>query len=166
MLMKFWFVKAWKGPQQNKIFGHKCFICLQSSLLRSSNEASWNINWTATWQNHQNDLCAHQRLRSAWASAQFDQSSLCAPWVDKDPSFFHVDREDSDQTGQMQKVILLVLSCCGSTVYHCRLVKPIRWVFDDNFLLFSVKTIMLWVLIRIDEYQQLMFLWRSMDNYP
>ena len=34
-------------------------------------------------------LCAQRRLRSAWASAQSDQSLRCAPhWVAKDPSFF------------------------------------------------------------------------------
>ena len=30
-----------------------------------------------SWQNQQNDLCAQQRLRSAWASAQSDQSLHC-----------------------------------------------------------------------------------------
>ena len=28
---------------------------------------------------HQNDLCAQQRLRSAWASSQSDQSQRCRP---------------------------------------------------------------------------------------
>ena len=32
----------------------------------------------AAWQNQQNDLCAQQRLRSARASAQSDQSLRCA----------------------------------------------------------------------------------------
>ena len=34
--------------------------------------------WAATWQNQQNDMCAQRRLRSTWASAQSDQSSLYA----------------------------------------------------------------------------------------
>ena len=34
--------------------------------------------WATAWQNQPNDFCARQRLRSAWASAQSDQSSLCA----------------------------------------------------------------------------------------
>ena len=38
-----------------------------------------------------NWLCAQRRLRSAWASAQ---SSLCAQWVAKDPSFLHADSKD------------------------------------------------------------------------
>ena len=33
--------------------------------------------WAAAWQNQHNDLGAQQRLRSAWASAQSDQSFRC-----------------------------------------------------------------------------------------
>ena len=51
--------------------------------------------WAAAWQNQQND-CAHSEDRSAWASAQSDQSSLCDQWVAKDPSFSRAEREDSD----------------------------------------------------------------------
>ena len=49
-------------------------------------------------------MCAQQRLRSAWASVQSDQSSLCAQWVAKDPSFVHADSEDSE-TGWMPRLI-------------------------------------------------------------
>ena len=67
-------------------------------------------------------MCAQRRLRSAWASAQSDQSSLCALWVAKDPRVLHADSEDSDPTGRMprliwvfawRRLILLVLSCRG-----------------------------------------------------
>ena len=40
-------------------------------------------------------LCAQRRPRSAWASQ----------WVAKDPSLLHADSEDSDQTGQMCRLI-------------------------------------------------------------
>ena len=50
-------------------------------------------------------VCAQRRLRSAWASAQSDQSSLCAQWVAKDPWFLHADSKDSDQTGRMPRLI-------------------------------------------------------------
>ena len=68
-------------------------------------------------------VCPQRRLRSAWPSAQSDQSLLCTQWVAKDPSFLHADSEDSDQTGQMPRPIgvfagrtftLLVLSCRSS----------------------------------------------------
>ena len=45
-------------------------------------------------------LCAQRRLRSVWS-----ESSLCAQWVAKDPSFLNVDSEDSDQTGRMPRLI-------------------------------------------------------------
>ena len=53
----------------------------------------------------------------------WSESSLCAQWVAKDPSFLHADSEDSGQTGRMPRLnwvfagrtlTLLVLSCCGS----------------------------------------------------
>ena len=50
-------------------------------------------------------LCAQRRLRSVWASAQSDQSSLWAQWVAKGPSFLHADSEDSDQTGRVPRLI-------------------------------------------------------------
>ena len=57
-------------------------------------------------------------IRPVWS-----ESSLCAEWVAKDPSFIHADSEDSDQTGRMPRLIwvfagrtaiLLVLSCRGT----------------------------------------------------
>ena len=49
-----------------------------------------------------NWVCTQQRLRSAWVSAQSDQSLRFAlSWVAKDPSVLHADSEDSDQTGRM-----------------------------------------------------------------
>ena len=50
--------------------------------------------WATSWQNQQNVMCAQWRLRSACASAQSGQSSLCTQWVAKDPSFLHTDSED------------------------------------------------------------------------
>ena len=32
------------------------------------------VIWAASWQNRRNGMCAQRRLRSAWASAQSDQS--------------------------------------------------------------------------------------------
>ena len=33
--------------------------------------------WAVSWQNQQNGMCAQRRLRSAWVSAQSDQSLRC-----------------------------------------------------------------------------------------
>ena len=54
---------------------------------------------------------AQRRLRSAWASAQSDQSSLCVQWVAKDPSFLHADSGGSDQTGRMPRLIWVFAGC-------------------------------------------------------
>ena len=65
-------------------------------------------------------------IRSVWS-----ESSLSAQCVAKDPRFLHADSEDSDQTGQMPRLIwvfagrtliLLVLSRCGSSV-----IKQYNW---------------------------------------
>ena len=37
----------------------------------------------------------------------WSESSLCAQWVAKDPTFLHADSEDSDQTGRMPRLICL-----------------------------------------------------------
>ena len=55
----------------------------------------------------------------------WSESSSCAEWIAKDPSFLYADSEDSDQTGWMPRliwvlagctVILLVLSWDGSVI--------------------------------------------------
>ena len=83
--------------------------------------------WAAAWQNQQKNLCAKRRLRSAWASAQSDQSLRClheealGPWLSlehKAKTLIRLGRcpvwlESSLGT----QVILLVMSCSGSFVY-------------------------------------------------
>ena len=69
-----------------------------NSWLLDTLASEW-IKWAAAWQNQQNAMCTRRRLRSAWASAQSDQSlcgcpgwsesSLCIQWVAKDPAFLH-----------------------------------------------------------------------------
>ena len=49
----------------------------------------------------QNHPCAHLRIRSHWASAQSDQSSLSPQWIAKDPRFLHADSKVSNQTEWM-----------------------------------------------------------------
>ena len=41
--------------------------------------------WATSWQNQQNGMCAQWRLRSAWASAQSDQSLRCPHEESWDP---------------------------------------------------------------------------------
>ena len=61
--------------------------------------------WATSCQNQQNGMCAQRRLRSASASAQSDQSSLSA-WRKLGSLATHWGHsEDSDQTGQMPRLI-------------------------------------------------------------
>ena len=51
------------------------------------------------------------------------ESSLCAQWVAKEPSFLHADSEDSDQTGWMPRLIWVF---AGRT---CHIVSFVmRWL--------------------------------------
>ena len=47
--------------------------------------------WAASWQNQQNGMCTQPRLRSAWASAQSDQSLR---WMDNLIWVFNIDMKD------------------------------------------------------------------------
>ena len=80
-------------------------------------------------------LWTRQRLGSAWESAQSDQSSQFAQWVAKDPSFLHVDSEDSDQTGWMPRLIWVFT---GHTV-----LLVLSW--DDSFVTYFLQDF-LWYL--------------------
>ena len=92
-------------------------------------------------------------IRPVWS-----ESSLCAQWVAKDPSFLHTDSEDSDQSGRMPRLIwvfagrtltLLVLSCRGSLIVHfgssvCGKETDnvgIWWYFKSDFLQFLIRTV-------------------------
>ena len=51
-------------------------IKCHSSISRGCSQTAV-IKWATSWQK-QNGMCAQRRLRSAWASAQSDQSLRCA----------------------------------------------------------------------------------------
>ena len=100
---------------------------------RNQNEGSWKAwkifcNMCCNMTKPNNFLTVHPAksqvslgIRPVWS-----ESSLCTQWVAKDPSFLHADREDSDQTGRMPRLIwvfagrtvtLLALSWGGSYEY-------------------------------------------------
>ena len=84
-------------------------------------------NWATAWQNQQNDLCAQRRLRTAWASAQSDQSQCCPPEAKLGPKL-PIERTaktlirlgecpDWPESSLGTKVILLILSSGGSKCF-------------------------------------------------
>ena len=84
-------------------------------------------------------LCTQRRLRSAWASAQSDQSLRCQHKESLGPSLPIQRTAKTDQTGRMPRLIwvfagrtliLLVLSCRGSNDYerkHYTVLISIAW---------------------------------------
>ena len=87
-----------------------------------------NINEPPHDKTNKMTVCPGKTQISLGISPAWSESSLCAQWVAKDPTFLHADSKDSDQTGRMPRLIwvfaghtliLLVLSCRGS-FYWCR----------------------------------------------
>ena len=60
------------------------------------------------------------------------ESSLCAQWVAKDPSFLHADSEGSDQTGQRPRMIWDFAGCTDHFVGF--FMQQL-----NRYLLFSLK---------------------------
>ena len=52
-------------------------ININLCMIRPTNLWSVSYKWAATWQYQQSGVCAQRSLRSAWASAQSDQSLRC-----------------------------------------------------------------------------------------
>ena len=78
------------------------------------------VKWARAWQNQQNALCTQRRRRSAWASAQSDQSSLGALLVSKDPNILQADSEDWLDWA-MPRLIWVFAGCTGHFVVFCTL---------------------------------------------
>ena len=79
-------------------------------------------------------MCAQWRLRSAWASAQSDQSSLSAWRSIGSLATQKAHGKDSDQTGQMPRLIWVF---AGRTCHFVGFVMLL-----PNFLQFSIKAYM------------------------
>ena len=92
--------------------------------------------WVTSWQNQQNDFCAQWRLRSAWASAQSDQSLCCGLNGYLRTQFCFRRTALSlirlggwpgwSESSLGAQIILLVLSCRGSIFILKLLKKPLR----------------------------------------
>ena len=144
--------------------------------------------WAAAWQNQRKGMCAQRRLRSAWASAQSDQSLLSIQWEAKDPRYLHVDSKDwSDWVdAQADLSILLgaqfILSCCSSFVkwtvlsiwlfspYDCPVhttVLSIRLFRPYEFCPYNCSVIRLFCPNRMDYRKNLKYLdtWKSCCNH-
>ena len=110
-------------PQSARVFSSSVDRVGCTIATENSEEMSYDMTKPTKW------VCAQPRLRSAWTSAQ--------------SQFLYTDSEDSDQTGQMLRlicvfagctVILLVLSRGGSC-FLCLLETNMRiCIFVSLFL--------------------------------
>ena len=106
----------WRGTFRQKarslapLNGWTCAVKIcHDGMLEDTNShdgAQLEEKWAGAWQNQQNDLCAQWRVRSAWASAQSDQSSLLA-WRNLGSLATHWARWSESSLGT--QVILLIL---------------------------------------------------------
>ena len=72
------------------------------------------------------------------------ESSLCTQWVAKDPSFLHVDSEDSDQTGQMLRLIpVFAERTCHFIGF---VIRQLKWV---NFLHLAFSMLVMFFIVFI-----------------
>ena len=75
--------------------------------------------WAASWQNQRNGMCAQRRHRSAWASAQSDQSLLCAFFIRTAKTLIRLGGcQGWSESSLGAHAILFVLSCGGSYAYY------------------------------------------------
>ena len=100
ILLSLWLLKYFSDGKFCLLDGDRiatlvCFFLYMSRLMTKPTKWLW-----AQW-----------RLWSAYSSAQFDQSSLGAQWVAKDPSFLHADSKASEQTGRMPRLIFAGCTC-------------------------------------------------------
>ena len=72
-------------------------------------------------------MCAQRRLRSAWAVAQTDQSSLSAWWNLVSWTTHWAHSEDSDQTGRMPRLIW-VRWPHRSFCWFCHVAAHFKWL--------------------------------------
>ena len=70
----------------------------------------------------------------------WSESSLCTQWVAKVLSFFHADSEDSDQTGQMPRLIgVFTGHTCHFVGFVVRLLICFLWRTDENYPSIIIK---------------------------
>ena len=101
-------------------------------------------------------------IRPVWS-----ESSLCAQWVAKDPSFLHADSEDSDQTRRMPRLIRVF---AGRTCHFVCFVT--RWLIY-GYVAMRRKTYKLWfwrvwnqtqILSSVDKFEDKTNFWRHRNQ--
>ena len=83
--------------------------------------------WAASWKNNKMTVRPAKTQISLDIRPFWSESSLCAHWVTKDPSFLHADSKESDQTMRMPRLIW-VFAGAWSFCWFCHVVAQIlKW---------------------------------------
>ena len=95
--------------------------------------------WASSWQNQQNGMCAQRRLRPVWSESSLSAwrklGSLATHWAHS---------KDSDQTGQMPRLIWVFAGCtCHYAGFVTRWLifvteRNIKMVISESFCLCTV----------------------------
>ena len=101
----------------------------------------WNIYEPMHDKANKMIVCPAKTQISLGIHPVWSESSLCAQWVAKDPRFLIADSEDSDQTGQMPRLVWVLAGYTGHFVGFvvCRLIH----VYNTNVIFFIIVPI--WV---------------------
>ena len=96
-----WTYEGYPGKEWQSYHAETC-TTLHWFILNGKEEIASLTNMSRLVRKPTKWLCAQRRLRSAWASAQSDQSLRCAL-----NAFLHADSEDLGQTGRMPRLIIV-----------------------------------------------------------
>ena len=123
-----------------KVFYTKISFQQQQKNQCQENIQNWSnlqFIWAAAWQNHQNDVCAHQRLRSAWTCTLvvWWESSLCTQGIAKDPVLLQVDSEDWSDWADAQADLNLRWAHMSFCWFCHAAAHLVHWSLDSFWLL-------------------------------
>ena len=100
-------------------------------ICRNKPKHDYTLIWATSWQNQQ------VTVRPVWS-----ESSLCAQWVPKDPSFLHADSKDSDQTGQMPRLIWVFAGC--TCHFICFVIRWLNYPFLNTLVYWLFFLLTIW----------------------
>ena len=112
----------------------KTWVRVEQNLQNDMNAFVQSDKWAAAWQNKQSFLCTQWRLRSAWTSAQSDQSLLCP---------HEVTLGLSSPTERTAKTLIRLGGCQGWS--NLRLGDMPYWLFYHVVAQVSSQQCALWV---------------------
>ena len=111
-----------KGPARNNTLINLCFVGV--GMIRNAVSRCSRLKLVKVQYEPQHDKTNKMSVRPAKTQISLGirpESSLCAEWVAKDPSFLYAVSKDSDKTGRMPRLIWVFAGCTAIwLVLSCR----------------------------------------------